>query len=498
MVDNPASVNRQGCRRVKLASGRRCRGGDVGLSRIVQAEGRVSRSQRRRACAAAAALLALTVNSAAAEDGLWQRERLTGDWGGARSALADRGVTVGFAYINETFDVLRGGLSRGGTYEGRGDLQIDVDLDKLAGWTGGTAQVRVFQMSKGPFNSTERVGSIPNPSNIEATSTTRLFTAWIEQRFGALASLRLGQLAADDEFAGSAVAGGLINGAFGWPPVMSANLPSSGPAFPLAALGARLRFDLNDRWTLLAGVFSGDPAGRGCYDNDPNANPQACNKHGTKFQFTGGAFWIGEAQYQVNQGEDARGLAAAYKLGAWYHTADFADQRYGVDASGAVVSLATGPRDALFHHGNWGVYGVVDQMLWRGAQSSVSVFARGGFAPDDRNLVSWYVEGGVGVKGPLPGRADDTLTIGIAHSRIGGAASGLDRDTLALNGTPYPVRSSETIFEVSYILQVAPWWSIQPDLQYIVRPGGNVPDPNNPAVAVGNAFLVGLRSTILF
>jgi porin len=279
---------------------------------------------------------------------------------------------------------------------------------------------------------------------------------------------------------------------------MSANLPSSGPAFPLAALGARLRFDLNDRWTLLAGVFSGDPAGRGCYDNDPNANPQACNKHGTKFQFTGGAFWIGEAQYQVNQGEDARGLAAAYKLGVWYHTADFADQRYGVDASGAAVSLAAGPQDALFHRGNWGVYGVVDQMLWRGAQSSVSVFARGGFAPDDRNLVSWYVEGGVGVKGPLPGRADDTLTIGIAHSRIGGAASGLDRDTLALNGTPYPVRSSETIFEVSYILQVAPWWSIQPDLQYIVRPGGNVPDPNNPAVAVGNAFLVGLRSTILF
>ena len=27
---------------------------------------------------------------------------------------------------------------------------------------------------------------------------------------------------------------------------------------------------------------------------------------------------------------------------------------------------------------------------------------------------------------------------------------------------------------------------------------GYVPDPNNPAVAVGNAFLVGLRSTILF
>jgi porin len=476
------------------------RGGGSGVSKAVRDDDRLGRSRDRNGIVrgVAASLFVLAANSAAAEDGLWQRERLTGDWGGARSALADRGVTLGFAYINETFDVLRGGLSRGGTYEGRGDLQVDVDLEKLAGWTGGAAHVRVFQMSKGAFNITERVGSIPNPSNIEATSTTRLFTAWFEQRFGPHASLRLGQLAADDEFANSAVAGGLINGAFGWPPVMSSNLPSSGPAFPLAALGARLQVNLTDRFTVLAGVFSGDPAGRGCYDTDPNANPQACNKHGTKFQFTGGAFWIGEAQYQVNQGKDAKGLAAAYKLGVWYHTADFADQRYGIDGTGAAVSLATGPSGALLHRGNWGVYGVVDQMIWRGAQSSVSVFARGGFAPDDRNLVSWYAEAGVGVKGPLPGRADDTLTIGVARSNIGHAASDLDRDTLALNGAPYPIRSSETIFEVSYIFQVAPWWSIQPDLQYIVRPGGNVPDPNNPAVAVGNAFLAGLRSTILF
>lgn len=467
----------------------------------MQAEVRSARWWLRRATgwAATAAVLALAVNpAAAAEQSLWQRETLTGDWGGARSALADRGIKIGLAYINETFNVIRGGISRGGTYEGRGDLQIDADLQKLVGWTGGVAQVRVFQIDKGSFNPTDRVGSIPNPSNIDAVPTTRLFTAWFEQRFGEFASFRIGQLAADDEFSNSAVAGGLINGAFGWPPLMSSNVPSSGPAYPLAALGARLQINLDDRVSLLAGVFSGDPAGRGCYDNNPGADPQLCNRHGTRFQFTGGAFWIGEAQYQINQDKDATGLAAAYKLGAWYHTADFADQRYGVDAGGAVVSLASGPPNALLHRGNWGVYGVVDQMVWRGTDSSVSVFARASLAPDDRNVVSWYVDGGVGVKGPLPGRADDTLTFGVAHINISSAVSGLDRDTAAANGAPYPVRSSETVFELSYIFQVAPWWSIQPDVQYIVRPGGNVPDPNNAAVTIGNAFLVGLRSTILF
>jgi carbohydrate-selective porin OprB len=39
---------------------------------------------------------------------------------------------------------------------------------------------------------------------------------------------------------------------------------------------------------------------------------------------------------------------------------------------------------------------------------------------------------------------------------------------------------------------------VQPDIQYIVRPGGNIPDPANPAAAVGNALLIGARTTIAF
>lgn len=64
------------------------------------------------------------------------------------------------------------------------------------------------------------------------------------------------------------------------------------------------------------------------------------------------------------------GLPGVYKLGAWYATADFADQ--------------TGPHN---HSGNWGVYGVVDQMVWRGAQSSLNLFVRGGVSPSDRNIL---------------------------------------------------------------------------------------------------------------
>ena len=56
----------------------------------------------------------------------------------------------------------------------------------------------------------------------------------------------------------------------------------------------------------------------------------------------------------------------------------------------------------------------------------------------------------------------------------------------------------EAAFELSYQLQVAPWWIVQPDLQYIIHPGGNVPDPGRPNAPVKNAFVAGLRSAVKF
>ena len=81
--------------------------------------------------------------------------------------------------------------------------------------------------------------------------------------------------------------------------------------------------------------------------------------------------------------------------------------------------------------------------------------------------------------------------------RISRDAAALDRDTLAI-APPFPIRDEEVVFEMTYAAQIAPWWIVQPDLQYIVHPGGNVPDPDNPTLTVRNAFVVGVRSAIKF
>jgi porin len=428
---------------------------------------------------------------------IWEQDTLTGDWGGARTTLKEKsGIDINLTYINEVLGVLSGGINRRASYEGRLDLSVDTDLEKLIGWKGFSTHFTVFQIHGSRDNAAANVGSIADPSNIDAYRTTRLFTAWLQ--YGSPdedpLSIRIGQLAGDDEFITSPTAGGLINGTFGWASILAANITNGGPAYPLAVPGLRVQVRPTNEIAIRAAVFSGDPAGSNCFDI-----AQVCNNHGTTFSFTGGSLWMGEFQYGINQGKDAKGLPGIYKLGVWYATADYADQRFGVNGAGLPVSLANpaavGP---LNRSGNWGIYGVADQTVWRGEAASLSLFTRAGAVPSDRNLVSFYIDGGAGIKGLIPGRADDTLTIGAAYQKISSDAAALDEDTLRFAGPPYPIRDEEVVFEMSYQAQIAPWWILQPDFQYIVHPGGNVPNPNNPAVAVKNAAVLGLRSTIKF
>jgi len=203
---------------------------------------------------------------------------------------------------------------------------------------------------------------------------------------------------------------------------------------------------------------------------------------------------MGEVQYAVNQGKDAVGLPGVYKLGAWYASANYNDQHFGIDGTGAQVSLGVDPTATpVTHSGNGGLYGVADQMVWRGKDSSLNLFVRGGFAPSDRNLVSYYVDAGAGLKGPLQGRPDDTLTFGFAYAKISKDLAAVDQDTMPA----VIVRDYEAVFELSYAAQIAPWWTVQPDLQYIVHPNGGQ-NPNDPAVRLENAFVAGVRSTIKF
>jgi porin len=432
---------------------------------------------------------------ASAPPTLWQRDTLTGDWGGARSRLSEHGFDVGIEYTGEGFANVSGGERRGALYQGLLTTTLDFDVEKMGGWKGGAFHVSGMWIHGTRPNKVGDIAGLTgaaylDPSNIAAYDTYRLYEAWFEQKFlDDKLSIRAGQIAVDEEFVVSDYASLFINGTCGWPAFLSATMPSGGPAYPVAGIGARVLVRPIERLTIMAAVTEGD-VGEQSLDN----------RNGTQFRLhhdEEGVFSIYEVAYRLNHEKDAKGLPGIYKLGGWYHSGRFDD--LGFDTEG--VSLAESAGIPLSHHGNGGVYLDIDQMVWREkADSDEGLGINCRVAPwlaDHRNPVDFYAAGGLVYKGMLPGRDEDLFGVAVHYARVSDVVRDLQRTANAVaaaggapNLDPGPVPDHEMGIEVTYQIVLAPWWSVQPDFQYIFHPGGSK--------ALKDAIVVGLRTQITF
>lgn len=440
------------------------------------------RSGRLSGCTAAALALTALLSAvpARAEDGIpgipdpsiaTSLPSALGDPGGVRSALGRRGITFGVNYIGEVLGTVSGGVDRNGYYDGRLEVAIAADMEKLIGWRGLSFFANGYQIH-GESISGESLGVLMPVSFIEANPGTRLFELWFEQRLlDDRLSVRFGQLAADSEFILSDGGGAFINGTFGWPSITAEAMPNGGPAYPLATPGVRVAFQPTDQLTLMAAVYNGDPAGS-CESDDA----QVCNKHGLNFRVSDPALTMFEGAYSYRLG----GLPGTVKLGGWHNEGEFEGL-----LSGSILN------------NDHGLYAILDQMVYAfsggDAPQGVSVFARVIGAPENRNLVDMYWEAGVTVTGMMASRPNDILGIGFAYTDISDDV----RAAQVLNGDAV-VMDYEAVLEVSYTAEIVPGFTIQPDFQYFWNPGGNVPDPDDPTgtTALKDAAVLGVRSTI--
>ena len=62
---------------------------------------------------------------------------------------------------------------------------------------------------------------------------------------------------------------------------------------------------------------------------------------------------------------------------------------------------------------------------------------------------------------------------------------------------PNNIRQHETVIEVTYLYQIAPWWSVQPDLQGVFNPGAALPSSLHIAPRK-NSLAIGMRTKIDF
>ena len=430
-----------------------------------------------------------------------QGQNLLGDLWGVRPALAKYGVTLTILENVETFGNLSGGVRQGFEADGLSTVTLQMDTKKAFGLEGGTLNVSGLQYWGGDL-SADNLLVLQAPTDIEAPVGVRLWELWYQQKFGDKFDLKVGEQSLDEEFIIAPSGNSLfLNEASGWPGVPTADLPGGGPAYPLAGLGVRARVQATDSVTVLGGLFNGSPIPRNS-PSTPTSNP-----YGVSFPLDTGTLAIVELQYAF-PGSGASGKANAntalpgvYKLGAWYDSYKFDDQQY--DTIGLPLASPLSNGDPAPHHGNFSLYGVMDQMVWRSkddANRTLNVFVRPMFTPyQDRNLVCASINAGFALKAPLPARDNDEFGVEMGTVWAASGASNFDRQMQFFQPSVYtPVRSSETFIEASYQFQVLPSWVVQPDVQYFINPGLGIANPGDPTQRIKNEIVVGLRTNINF
>jgi len=386
----------------------------------------------------------------------WNTETLSGDWGGVRSSLYDKGVAVELTHKSDMLANTSGGVSRGAAWLMNSEAAVSLDLGKLAGWDATSAFIQ-YHVQHGNKSINNYVGSFAGVDNIETgTSTGQFFQAWLQKNFvDDSLSLLVGLYAIDSEFYVTDTSGLFVQPPYGMSTEMAQTGQNGPPIFPMGAPGVRVKYT-SSGFYLQGALTDGVPG---------NLN----NPHGTQIRLDkgDGTLSVVELGYAPSvEGESFDKTA----IGLWRYSAranDLAD----VDALGNPLRRT-----------DQGFYFLAERTLHaeqNDPAQGLSGFVRFGTASQDVYQADWSGSLGLHYQGLFDGRDDDTAGIAVTTSH----ASGKFRQ-LGVSD------SSETMVEITYRAQLRPWLSVQPMVQRIFNP--------NMDAALRDAWVAGVRLDAAF
>jgi len=411
------------------------------------------------ACLAVSARADELADGAACSCSLFERETLTDNWFGLGEELNNRGIAIGLFATQVYQQNIHGGLSthrRSGRYAGSYNLELEFDLETMLNLAGGSITVEAegswSEGIDGPA-----VGSLfgvnDDAGGYRSMDVTQLY---YEQSLleGAL-RIRIGKLnltggfecrGCPVAFDGNTFANNettqFLNGAF-------VNNPTIG--FPEEGLGVVAYFQPSDCCYIAAGIA------------DAQADARECG-FATTFNGDHYFFYVLETGL-APQFPSARGpLQGTYRVGLWYDP----QPKDNLDGSGS-------ESDDL------GFYLSLCQLIWLENDApqdtqGLALFARYGLADDKVNELHYFYSLGCQYQGLLPCRDNDVLGLAVAQGRLSSDASA--------------TASRETAIELYYNIQIAPWLSLTPSLQYIANPGADQ--------STDDATLLALRAQMAF
>ena len=414
---------------------------------------------------------------------IWNRSTLTGDWGGLRNRLAEKGVTLDLSVTQIGQGVVGGGKSGAWQYGGRGDIIMNIDSQKLGLWPGAflnleaegnwASAVNGNTGALMPVNSSQ---TVPLPGeNFDLVSLN--FTQFLSPYFG----LTIGKYATVtatsgdmNDFAHGKGDTQFMNMAFNFNPLIAFTVPYSTLGTGVIVLPTKDPKEAIVSFLVLQA--NGQPNTSGFGDLDGNKLTLA-------------------AEGRVRT--DFFNLTGHQLFGTTFSNKKFTsiDQRLDRDT--------IQNRTLRAEKGSWNLYYNFDQYLYepqKGVDRGVGLFGRLGVSDGNPNFMKFFGSFGVGGKGVFESRPRDQFGLGYYYINI---------DNPSLQG-PLQTRRflrDEYGFEAYYNFAITPWLMLTPDIQ-IVRgaqkdkislgsgPLGLLPriDKKN----IGTSTTLGLRLQMVF
>lgn len=380
-----------------------------------------------------------------------------GIWDRMGEALDAHGLKLSLIYDGDAYTNVEGGTRRGATYVGNLHLNLNVDAERLLGWTG--ANFFFYGLSIHGGHPSRFTGDAQGACNLEGPTEWKLEEAWLEQNlFDNRVSILAGLYDLNTEFYRLQSSGLFLNSSFGIGPEFSQSGIAGPSIFPHTSLGLRFAFKPARGVVFRAAVFDGAPLERP--DGDYGA-----------FKNGDGLLLVSELAFLFRPLPEKRPLNHRFRLGrlaglppystkialgGWYYTAKFQD-----------LSRTGGNGEPLNHRGSGGFYVLADKNLFQSNENPgrrLAGFVQLGVGDGRVNRFSYYAGTGLVAPGLFKGRGEDELGLAVAMAKSG--SHFMDKQEELGAG----VRKAEVAIELTYLLKVSEWLAIQPAVQYIISP----------------------------
>lgn len=405
----------------------------------------------------------------------WKGEALSGDWWGIRNYLDDEGVEIVANYTNNIAGNPVGGKSAGFTYTDNTYFGLQLDFEKIIGWRGLSFVVSGLNRA-GTSLSEYNIGNQFTVQQLFGGQTAMFYALVLEQKLlDDKISIKFGRFATGDDFASSPIYWLYMNnGIDGNPQALPVNTQFS--AYPWAVWAARLRVDPTPECYGMFGIYqvSNRVFNRSYQGLDwsirPNDGVLLIGQIGWTPEFFKRPVETsslvdrkmpsgGKAFKPVSPATEMKGLPGHYWFGAYYSPWEFA--QFGT------TETATD---------SYGFYWHADQMIWQeapGSDQGLTLWSAFVLSPQ-QNIAKLPFEANAGIvyKGLIPTRDDDYTVFGFIYGKF----SKNYARTVQATGAGYP--QYEIVLEWGYRINFTKFAYVQPDLQWVINPGGTGKIPN--------------------